>query len=609
MTTPISTTLDYLRGHPLLRGVPEPELEAAAGAMTRVRYAEGERILTEGEPGDTCYFLVSGWVRVTSRSLIGRIVELAKLGPGELIGEIALLRTERRTASITASSPVDALRLDRAGFERLSSVSPLFHESLTYSANIRQLHGMLSKGSIWSAIPDSELRGLAEITVRRRAKAGEVVVRESEAPDRFFMIASGRFEVRANGRRAAVLGPGDYFGEIALLADAPRAGTVAAMEDGELLTMGKEEFRFVLLQYPPVKRQFLETLRIRRPDLVSSAEARWLTPEEHATTSGKTVPEAKRLRLPKRERWIDLLLAMGGLFAVFTALAAWLQQTIWIVAALLIGGSAGPVSFVAYARSAQLLGFRSIRLAGAFLASGAVAVPIAWFAERQWLVGGGGGSDGLGMDDFRIPLAVSIIEEAAKLLVCLLFLRSRRQRFRMDAVVFGAAVGMGFAAVESILYGWTHLQTGATGGMLAVLWLRALLSPFGHGTWTAIAAVGVWHAFGRGASGAPRLLRAAGLLAASVALHALWDFRFPGGGWRVAGMAVVGAAGIGLLLLLLRSGAREELRSLAALNPALATDRAAAGEAGGELACEACGTLSPPDARYCGRCGQALRAG
>jgi RsiW-degrading membrane proteinase PrsW (M82 family) len=63
----------------------------------------------------------------------------------------------------------------------------------------------------------------------------------------------------------------------------------------------------------------------------------------------------------------------------------------------------------------------------------------------------------------------------------------------MDAVVFGAAASMGFAAIESMIYGWTSLGTGASGSMLAVLWLRALLSQFGHGTWTAIAAVGIWH--------------------------------------------------------------------------------------------------------------------
>lgn len=55
----------------------------------------------------------------------------------------------------------------------------------------------------------------------------------------------------------------------------------------------------------------------------------------------------------------------------------------------------------------------------------------------------------------------------------------------MDAVVFGAAAGMGFAAVENMIYGWAFFGTGETGSMLAVLWLRALLSPFGHGTWTA----------------------------------------------------------------------------------------------------------------------------
>lgn len=214
-------------------------------------------------------------------------------------------------------------------------------------------------------------------------------------------------------------------------------------------------------------------------------------------------------------------------------------------------------------------------------------------------------------------MTVSVIEEGAKLLVCLALIRTKQMRFLMDAVVFGAAAGMGFAAIENVIYGWSHLGEASSMGMLSVLWIRALLSPFGHGTWTAIAAAGIWIAVAARASGrgeAARRIRtwsAAFLLAAVVALHALWDLGFEGGLAKVGTMAAVGGAGIGLLYLLVRSGRREEYRAFAALNPYVqeaVRHVGVAPDATGELRCDGCGTVSPRETRYCARCGRALRA-
>src|SRR5262249_16064543 len=100
---------DVLRNQTLLHGVPEHELPAAASTMQMVAFADGATILKEGAVGDDCYFILKGEIRVTARSLIGRSVRLATLGPGALIGEMALLSSERRTATIRAVGEVEAL--------------------------------------------------------------------------------------------------------------------------------------------------------------------------------------------------------------------------------------------------------------------------------------------------------------------------------------------------------------------------------------------------------------------------------------------------------------------------------------------------------------------
>lgn len=347
----------------------------------------------------------------------------------------------------------------------------------------------------------------------------------------------------------------------------------------------------------------MEMLRIRAPHLRPQAESA----EAPIVVTESALPKAK-------ERWVDALLWLGGGFVLLTALALVLRSDWLNFATLIVGGFVGPVTFVAYIRGHQLLGFSTLRLGLIFLSSAVVAVPLAWYLEHVSLFGAGQ-SD---FSRFKVPLTVSVIEEGAKLLVCLALIRTKQMRFLMDAVVFGAAAGMGFAAIESVIYGWSHLGEASSMGMLSVLWIRALLSPFGHGTWTAIAAAGIWIAAAARATAAGADARrriqpwnAAFLLAAVVALHALWDLRFEGGLAKVGMMAAVGGAGIGLLYLLVRTGRREEYRAFSALNPYVqeaVRHVDTAREASGELRCDGCGTVSPRETRYCARCGRALRA-
>jgi CRP-like cAMP-binding protein len=82
-------------------------------------------------------------------------------------------------------------------------------------------------------------------------KAGDEIVRQGEPGDRFYVIDSGSAEVLVDGRPAASLGPGDYFGEIGLLRDVPRTATVRAREDGLLLTLTHDAFVPAVSGYSP----------------------------------------------------------------------------------------------------------------------------------------------------------------------------------------------------------------------------------------------------------------------------------------------------------------------------------------------------------------------
>ena len=72
--------------------------------------------------------------------------------------------------------------------------------------------------------------------------AGTVVVREGDPADRFYIVETGQLETSIEGRSVRVLGPGDSFGEIALLRDVPRTATVRAVSEARLVALGRDAF-------------------------------------------------------------------------------------------------------------------------------------------------------------------------------------------------------------------------------------------------------------------------------------------------------------------------------------------------------------------------------
>ena len=86
-------------------GLPEQELDALASSAAEVEFAEGDALMTEGDLGHCLFVVESGAAVVTSGD-----ERLGEVGPGDVVGEIAVLSSGRRTASVVATTPVRALR-------------------------------------------------------------------------------------------------------------------------------------------------------------------------------------------------------------------------------------------------------------------------------------------------------------------------------------------------------------------------------------------------------------------------------------------------------------------------------------------------------------------
>ncbi|HEX6664595.1 MAG TPA: MFS transporter [Gaiellaceae bacterium] len=96
--------------------------------------------------------------------------------------------------------------------------------------------------SFLAPLPEATLERLARAAVEERAAAGAELVRQGEAGNRFYLVGSGSLVVSVDGTEVATLGPGDSFGEIALLRDVPRTATVTVRSDAVLYTLKREDF-------------------------------------------------------------------------------------------------------------------------------------------------------------------------------------------------------------------------------------------------------------------------------------------------------------------------------------------------------------------------------
>jgi len=96
--------------------------------------------------------------------------------------------------------------------------------------------------SLLSLLPEATLESLARALVRVEAGPGEIVIREGDRGDRFYVIESGSVDVTKAGRHIATLGPGDFVGEIALLRDVPRVATVTATSATVLQALDRAHF-------------------------------------------------------------------------------------------------------------------------------------------------------------------------------------------------------------------------------------------------------------------------------------------------------------------------------------------------------------------------------
>jgi protein kinase A len=226
------------------------ELEPLIEAFAPVEYAKiGDVIIHQGEPGDYFYVLVSG--RVTfhvNGKWVGKADTTAANASNDAIsfGELALLYTCPRAATVIADEVgTKVLRVDHKTFRRIlqKQMEQSSIQKCTLLANVPFCTQYLS---------DADRMKLSLAMIPRVFSADEVLVRKGDSGDSFYIIESGTVEctdicVGNSPYQNVTLGPGEYFGELALLRDDQlRSANVIGRTPGVVFTIDRETFSMVV---------------------------------------------------------------------------------------------------------------------------------------------------------------------------------------------------------------------------------------------------------------------------------------------------------------------------------------------------------------------------
>jgi CRP-like cAMP-binding protein/Zn-dependent protease len=256
--------LEALAALPFLAEVSRSELRHIVSYLRTEKVEAGQLVVRQGARGDRFFVLLEGQVRVVRIAADEREERLATLGPGDYFGETALVANVPRTATVVAETPARLLSLDAGHFRRwLASrvdVDAAVHRTLAEREHLAAL-------PLFAGLGSAELDRLASKMLITRYSAGDTIVEQGAAGDRFFVIVDGQVEVIRSdddGREAplAELGVGDFFGEMALLDRAPRSATVRALSPVETYTLTAEDFHR-MLERPPTDERVREAARQR----------------------------------------------------------------------------------------------------------------------------------------------------------------------------------------------------------------------------------------------------------------------------------------------------------------------------------------------------------
>jgi CRP-like cAMP-binding protein/Zn-dependent protease len=228
---------------PAFDDLDEDVLSDLAGRIEVTTVRDGQAVFRRGDAADAFYIVRSGVILIEDEDVEeGDTIVLTTLGRGDAFGELGLLGSAPRAATARAEGSATLFRIDKASFDRLLAddiTAPSFAPTMQAYAELRAL-------PVFRGLSTADLALTLEHGSWLGVAPGEVLIEQGEPGDAFYALGAGQVDVVRDDEIVTTLGPGDHFGEVALLTDAPRNATVTAHTPARVFRLDREGFASVI---------------------------------------------------------------------------------------------------------------------------------------------------------------------------------------------------------------------------------------------------------------------------------------------------------------------------------------------------------------------------
>jgi len=299
-------SLAFIATIPLFHNLPQSERPRLAAEFVHRKFGSEEEVVTQGEMGDEFFLIWSGQAHVLMTKN-GKQENVAKLKQGDYFGEGALLHNEVRNATVQSASALETIsitreRFDELGFRQYVKFArrvavgaqgedknkdlsmPVEYEKeaqdqMIISNAVRKNKNLMTV----IALDEAKIKKIVLAAQKEEIAKGSTVISEGDfCADKFYVIHSGSVDIMKKtadeklsvekqvmaasengakwGKKLVTLGPGDSFGELALLYNAPRDATVVAAENCILWTVHRLSVQQLLANEANTRQQQLVSL-------------------------------------------------------------------------------------------------------------------------------------------------------------------------------------------------------------------------------------------------------------------------------------------------------------------------------------------------------------
>lgn len=209
--------------------------------------AKDVRVIVQGDAGDYFYVVEEGNfdIYVSKTGTVeagpdGLGTKVASSGPGNSFGELALMYNAPRAATVVSTEPSVLWQLDRVTFRRIVMDSAFQRR--------RMYESFLEEVPLLKDLTSYERSKIADALETSKYPAGSTIIAEGDVGDKFYMLEAGEADAYKRGVDQPLkhYKKGDYFGELALLEDKPRAASVMSKTEVKVATLGKDGFQRLL---------------------------------------------------------------------------------------------------------------------------------------------------------------------------------------------------------------------------------------------------------------------------------------------------------------------------------------------------------------------------